>query len=108
MSETAAAWVVIVAGGVGTFLTRASFLFIAHRFTELPPRVRETLRMIPPAVLAALTVPAILRPGGGAIDVVDARLVGGLLALAIAWRTKNLLLTTAAGLAVVTVLEQLG
>lgn len=94
--------------GAGTYVIRASFLFVAHRFAEVPPRIREVLAMIPPAVLGALTAPAVLRPGGGAIDLVDARFVGALLALFVAWKTKNLLLTTAVGLGAVVALQQLG
>lgn len=108
MSRTASAWLVVGVAGAGTYATRAAFLLVAHRFADIPPRLREALRMIPSAVLGALTVPAIFRPHGGPVDVVDARFVAGVVAFLVAWRTKNLLLTTAVGLVVVTGLEQLG
>lgn len=108
MSRTTSAWLVVAVAGSGTFAIRATLLFAARRFGAVPPRVREALRMIPPAALGALAIPAILRPGGGALDVADARFVAGLVALLVAWRTQSLLLTTAAGLALVTVLEQFG
>lgn len=107
MSPEASAWLVVALAGLGTYATRASFLLVAARFAEVPPRLREALRMIPPAVLGALTVPAIVRPDA-AFDLADARVVAGLVAFLVAWRTKNLLLTTALGLTLVTVLEQLG
>lgn len=108
MSRSASMWLVVAVAGPATYLTRASFILVAHRFAEVPPRLAEALRMIPPAVLAALTVPAILRPHGGGVDLLDARFAAGALAFLIAWRTKNLFLTTVAGLTAVTLLEQLG
>lgn len=108
MSRTAAAWIVVAGAGAGTYGIRASLLLTAHRFGDVPPRLREALRMIPPAALAALAIPAVMRPHGGAIDVVDARFVAGVLALLVAWRTKSLLATTMVGMGAVTLLENVG
>lgn len=108
MSPTTTAWVVIAAAGVGTYTIRVTLLAVAHRFGDVPPRVAEALRMIPPAALAALTVPAVLRPDGGAVDVVDARFVAAVVAGVVAWRTKSLLWTTVVGLALATLLSQVG
>lgn len=105
MSRTASAWLVVAIVGPATFAVRASLLLAARRFGQVPPKVQEALRMIPPAALAALAIPAILRPEGSGVDLVDPRFVAGALALTAAWRTKSLLITTAVGLAVVTVLE---
>ncbi len=108
MSATATAWVVIVGAGLGTYTIRVTLLAVAHRFGNVPPRVAEVLRMIPPAALAALTVPAVLRPDGGAVDLVDARFVAAVVAGIVAWRTKSLLWTTVVGLTLATVLSQIG
>ena len=61
MSST---WAAILLAGAGTFLMRASFLLAAHRLAEVPEGVQRVLRQIPPAALAALVVPALLRPEG--------------------------------------------
>lgn len=108
MSASATAWVVIVAAGAGTYAIRVTLLAVAHRFGALSPRVAEALRMIPPAALAALTVPAVLRPDGGAVDLSDARFVAAAVAAVVAWRTKSLLATTVVGLTLATVLIQIG
>ena len=98
------AWITILTAGVGTFAMRASFLAIADHLVALPPWVRRVLRQIPPAALATLVVPAFVRPHGE-LDVVDARLAAGLVAAAVAWRTRNSALTIAVGMGVLVLLD---
>ena len=57
-------WIAILLAGAGTFAMRASFLAAAHRLAAVPPRVQRLLRQIPPAALASLVVPALVRPDG--------------------------------------------
>lgn len=83
MIEMRTAWLVIVAGGIVTYVVRAGLLTFAHRARDLPPRVRDGLRMIPPAALAALVVPAVLRPDGPLL-LWHPRPLAGLLAAAVA------------------------
>jgi branched-subunit amino acid transport protein len=90
-------WVTILLAGAGTFAMRASFLANAHRLAIVPPGVQRLLRQIPPAALASLVVPALLRPEGH-IDLAQGRLWAGLIAAAVAWRTRNAGLTLAVGL----------
>ncbi len=61
---------------------------------------------MPPAVLSAILFPELVRPGG-IVDVSFAndRLIAGLSAIAIAWFSKNVLLTIAAGLVVLWTLQ---
>jgi branched-subunit amino acid transport protein len=106
VTETARLWVTIVLAGIGTFIARISFLGVAHRISDPPIGVQRVLRMIPPAALAALVLPALVRPDGD-FDLTQPRLVAGLAAAAVAYRTKNVLLTLAVGMAVVVILEQL-
>ncbi len=103
---SAAVWTIAVLGGLITYSQRAVFLALAHRATEVPPAVREALRMIPAAALAALVAPAVFRAGaGGAVDLTNPRIVAAAVALAVMWRTRNVLLTLATGLAVLMVLQ---
>lgn len=91
-------WVAMLLSGAGTFAMRAAFLAAAHRLAIVPPWVQRLLRQIPPAALASIVVPALLRPEGR-IDVTQARLYAGLLAALVAWRTRNIILTLAVGMA---------
>lgn len=102
-----AAWTAIVLAAVGTFAMRASFLAAANRLTTLPPRVERLLRQIPPAALAALVVPAFVRPGD-AIDLLQPQLPAGILAGLVAWRTRNVALTLVVGLGSLLVFRWLG
>jgi branched-subunit amino acid transport protein len=92
-------WTAIFLAGGGTFAMRASFLGFAHRLTTLAPWVQRVLRQIPPAALASLVVPALLRPAGH-VDVTQARLYAGLVAALVAWRTRSTALTLLIGMGV--------
>ena len=99
-------WTVIVLAGMGTFAMRASFIAAAHRLTAIPPGVQRLLRQIPPAALASLVVPALLRPHG-TIDLAQPRFLAGAVAAAVAWRTGNVALTVVVGMALVVLLQEL-
>jgi branched-subunit amino acid transport protein len=97
-------WLAIALSGVGTFAMRLSFLAAAHRMVTLPDWVHRLLRQIPPAALAALVVPALVR-ADGTIDLFHPRLAAGLAAAVVAWRTRNIALTLVVGMAVLLILE---
>ena len=99
-------WVTIVLAGIGTFAMRASFLAAAHRLAAVPPWVQRLLRQIPPAALAAMVLPALLR-ADGAIDPLHPRFAAGLVAALVAWRTRNTALTLVVGMGVLVLLEAL-
>lgn len=103
MSGPGAAWVVAAVGGVLTFAVRASFLSVAGRLTAVPPAVREALRMIPPAALAALVVPSLLHTDG-VFSPFGARAIAGVVAAVVAWRTRNVIATIAVGMVAVVLL----
>lgn len=101
---TASTWLVIVVAGLGTFALRASFLALADRLTGLSHDVREALRMVPAATLAALTLPALVRPDG-AWAVFGPRALAGVVAGLVAYRTRSALLTVVVGLIAVVAIE---
>jgi branched-subunit amino acid transport protein len=72
----------------------------------VPPLIQQALRFVPPAVLSAIIFPELLRPGG-ALDLSfgNVRLLAGVLAAAVAWRTKNVLLTIGVGMVALWVLQ---
>ena len=96
----ATVWAAIAVIGAGTYAIRLSFIYLFGRIDDVPPRVETFLRYVPPAILAALAVPALVtvRPTLGA-TLLDARLAAGVVGFAVAWRTENVLATIAAGMA---------
>lgn len=99
MISEAEVWVTVLAAGVGTYLIRLSFLSVAHRATDLPPLALRVLRMIPPAALAALVTPGLLRPDGE-LDLISAEALAGLVAGVVAWRTRSVIWPLVIGLPV--------
>jgi len=92
--------VFLIAGmAVVTFLVRYPVMALVGRI-PLPKRVFEALRYVPPAVLAAIIVPAVLMPDGQTVflSAENALLVAAIVAVLVAWRTKNLLLTIVLGM----------
>lgn len=92
-------WLAIVGVGLLTFLTRASFILFADP-QKFPHAFRVALLFVPPAVLAAITVPG-LALVQGAIDLTwsNPRWIAGLVALAIAARTRSAVATIGGGMA---------
>ncbi len=90
-------WAVILVSGAGTYAMRASFLAFAHRMATVPPGVARILRQIPPAALAAIVLPALVRPEGH-FDLLQPRLLAGAVAALVAWRTRNVGVTLIVGM----------
>lgn len=99
-------WAAILLSGAGTYAMRASFVAFAHRLATVPPGVQRLLRQIPPAALASIVLPALLRPGGE-LGIWQPRLAAGLLAGVVAWRTRNVALTLVIGMVALMLLEAL-
>ena len=77
------------------------FLFAVADRIRLAPWLELSLKFIPPAVLTAITVPAVLLPNGEEwqVSFANSYLVAALLSLAAGIVTRNLLMTIAMGLA---------
>ncbi len=92
---------VILIGGMMlvTFSIRYSMFVVAGRMT-FPARLEKSLRYVPPAVLTAIIVPAVLIPSGDemVISYTNPYLVAALFAFAVGWVSKNLLLTIVLGM----------
>ena len=67
---------------------------------SLPPYILAALKFIPPAVLTAIIVPALLAPNGTDLNfgLTNEYLVAGLVSVVVAWRSKNVLLTLGMGM----------
>jgi branched-subunit amino acid transport protein len=100
------AWTTILLAGVATFAMRASFIAAADRFATVPPWGQRILRQIPPAALASLVIPAMVRPEGD-LDLTHPRFYAGMVAAFVAWRTRSVAATLVAGMGVVALLQNL-
>ncbi len=91
-------WGIIVGGMVVTYAIRLSFIALVPQ-ERLPDLFRRSLRYVPPAVLAALITPELIRPAGPYdISLGNHRLLAGVVAALIAWRSRNTWLTIATGM----------
>jgi branched-subunit amino acid transport protein len=91
--------VLLIAGmALVTFAVRYPVLALLGRI-PLPEPVFRALKYVPPAVLAAIVLPAILMPAGR-VDVhpTNDYLVAGIIAGLVAWRTRSVLLTIVFGM----------
>jgi branched-subunit amino acid transport protein len=92
-------WLVVAAAALGTYALRVSFVTLFGRVDEVPPRVKRVLAFVPPAVLAALVLPELVLYGHGlSVSLGNDRLVAGLVAAGVAWKTENMLATVVAGM----------
>ncbi len=90
-------WLVIALAALVTLAERGSFL-VTRGQAPLPPLVRRSLRYVPAAVFAAITVPALFQPSGVAVGPIDVRLLAGVVAAAAAWRTRDVTITFVIGM----------
>ena len=91
-------WLTIIIAGLFTYLTRLSFFVLLDRW-QPPELLKRGLRFVPPAVLSAIIFPSLLLPNGSlALSLDNFRLLAGLVAVLVGWRTRNILLTIASGM----------
>ena len=103
---SARVWIAIVAIGLATFGFRLSFIYLFGRIDDIPPRIRRPLTYVPPAVLAALVVPDLVTVESTVTaTLIDERLIAGVAAGVVAWRTENVFATIAAGMGVLWLLR---
>ncbi|NJN55037.1 MAG: AzlD domain-containing protein [Anaerolineae bacterium] len=91
-------WFTIIGMGIITYAIRLSPILLLERF-ELSPAVRQALKFVPVAVLSAIILPELVMPGGSVdVSLGNGRLLAGMVAIVVAWRTKNVLWTIAVGM----------
>ena len=100
-------WLVMLIGGLITFGMRFSFIFLFGKF-HIPETVRKALHYVPPAVLSAIVFPELFLSNGTLnLSIENHRLFAGLIAIAVAWYTKNTLITIIVGMIALFVLQLL-
>jgi len=93
-------WLVMLLGGLITFGMRFSLIYLlAEGRFQVPETMRRALHYVPPAVLSAIVFPELLlRDGILYLSLENFRLMAGLVAILVAWFSKNTLITIIAGM----------
>ncbi len=100
-------WLTMALAGLVTFTIRLSFIWIVGQ-RPVPPLLRRSLRLVPPAVLTAIIFPEVFMPGGKLdLSMGNARLLAAILATLVAWRTRNVVLTIVVGMLAVWIFQGL-
>ena len=100
-------WLIMIALALGTFLIRISFIVLLSN-RDVHPLIVRALRFVPASVLSALVIPQFITHNNSlSLSLGNPRLIAGIIATVIAWRTKNVLLTILGGMVVLWVLQLL-
>ena len=103
--STLALWLAIAGAGAVTFALRLSFIALLGR-TGTPHSFGRALRFVPAAVLTAVVIPLLFYEDGALeVSLGNERLLAGLVAALIAWRTRSVLFTLGGGMATLWILQ---
>jgi len=98
-------WLVMFFGGLITFGMRFSFIYLFGKF-EVPEMMRRALHYVPPAVLSAIIFPEVFLPNQQLdFSLNNHRLLAGLMAVIVAYFTKNTLITILTGMIALVLLQ---
>jgi len=98
-------WLILAVAGSLTYLIRLSFIALLGKWSP-PGWVSRALRFVPPAVLTAIILPELLIRENH-FQPANPRLLAGVVAAMVAWRTKNVVLTIAVGMGVLILTQAL-
>lgn len=95
-----AIWLTLIGMGLVTYGLRLSVIALLPPDADLPLNLRRALRYVPPAVLSAIIATEVLLPGNlfSPNPLANPRLLAALVAFVVAWRSRSVLLTIAAGM----------
>jgi branched-subunit amino acid transport protein len=98
-------WMLLIGMGFVTYAVRLSMIILIGRM-DTPSIIQRALCLVPPAVFSAIIFPELLMPVGSFdFSFANVRLLAGILAATVAWRTKNVLLTICVGMVALWVLQ---
>ena len=101
-------WPTIIIVGIFTYATRLSFILLFGRM-EIPPELRRALGYVPPTVMTAIIFPELLLPSDTLhLSLGNERLLAGIVAGLVAWRTGNAVLTLVSGMGALLLLQAIG
>ncbi len=93
-------WIIMICLGLLTFATRLSFILLMERI-NVPRNFQRALRFVPIAVLSAIIAPELGYTNSAlAISFTNPRLLAGLAATVVAYKTKNVIFTIIAGMSI--------
>jgi branched-subunit amino acid transport protein len=106
--STPALWLTIAGAGAVTFALRLSFIALLGRM-ETPLFLGRALRFVPAAVLTAVVIPLLFYDNGALeVSLGNERLLAGLVAALIAWRSRSVPFTLGGGMATLWALQAMG
>jgi branched-subunit amino acid transport protein len=106
--STPSLWLAVVGAGAITFALRLSFIALLGR-VEIPLLFSRALRFVPAAVFTAVVVPLLFYADGALeVSIGNERLLAGIAAILIAWRTRSVLLTLVGGMVTLWMLQAIG
>ncbi|GAC1391357.1 MAG: AzlD domain-containing protein [Ktedonobacteraceae bacterium] len=98
-------WLTLISIGLLTYAIRLSFILFFSKM-DIPTLLQRAFRFVPVAVLSAIIFPALFLPKGTlAFSFSNTRLLAGILAVIVAWRTKNVLVTLVIGMGALYLLQ---
>lgn len=98
-------WLMFIIIGLLTYAIRLSFILFFSKM-NIPSLLQRAFRFVPVAVLSAIIFPALFLPKGVlALSFSNTRLLAGILAVGVAWRTKNVLVTLVVGMGALYLLQ---
>ena len=101
-------WLTIVGTGAVALALRLSFIALLGHM-EMPGLLERALRFVPAAALTALVIPFLFYENGALqVSLGNERLLAGLVAALIAWRTRSVLFTLGAGMVTLWTLQAVG
>lgn len=93
-----AIWIVIIGGMLITYALRSSFLVFLGK-ESIPLWLFRSLRFTPAVVLAALIAQLVVKTGGTVqISIQNPKVIAAVIAVVVAWKTRNSIITLVIGM----------
>ncbi len=100
-------WLIILGMMAVTYSVRLSVIALLGD-AAMPDLLNRALRFVPPAALSAIMFPELFMPKGSFdVSTGNTRLIAGLAAALVAWRTRSALLAIGVGMVLLWVLNAL-
>jgi branched-subunit amino acid transport protein len=98
-------WLLMILAGLATFATRLSMIFLIEKL-DMPDWFRRALRFVPVAILSAIILPELVtRNDALDLSLRNPQLLSGAIAILVAWRSRNVLLTILTGMATLLIIQ---
>jgi branched-subunit amino acid transport protein len=100
-------WLILLGMMAVTYSVRLSVIALLGE-AAMPDLLSRALRFVPPAALSAIIFPELFMPGGSFdVSTGNTRLMAGIVAALVAWRSRSALLAIGVGMVALWVLNAL-